>query len=366
MTDQRPGASTPAGPADPTRVETAEEPSMVDAPVRWSGAAPVPPPAPKKPRWSRRPSPEAAAGADPTDWATIPPVDPWEGQDTPIDPFPVVLEMPEPPPAVTAPPPPPKISKNPKISKKERRARERAERELVEARERMARQRLVPVTPPVSRLPVQTRPALPEPPPWVPREPRRPLPAPPRRKRRWGRRFALLSLFGLVCCCGGPIAWFQFPAARQYPVRADLPSTFADLSRRDDSDSTRAADRLAEELRAANARTDQVFTGVYGDGRGKRVTVFGVTGWRFTPGSDVRTELDRLADDFRLSGVRSFDLGEPGAHESCGVGRLNGDAVVVCSWADHGSLATVLLTRRSLSDSADLVGRLRSTVLSPG
>ena len=91
-----------------------------------------------------------------------------------------------------------------------------------------------------------------------------------------------------------------------------------------------------------------------------------MTGWRFTPGNDVRAQLDRLAGDFRLSGVQSFDLGEFGAHESCGVGRQDGTAVVVCAWADHGSLATVLLTRRSLTDSADLVARLRSTVLSPG
>jgi len=40
--------------------------------------------------------------------------------------------------------------------------------------------------------------------------------------------------------------------------------------------------------------------------------------------------------------------------------------VVVCAWADHGSMATVLLTRRSIEESADLVSRLRSAVLTPG
>jgi hypothetical protein len=170
----------------------------------------------------------------------------------------------------------------------------------------------------------------------------------------------------VLCCCGLPFAYFQFPAARQYPVTADLPTSFSDLSLRDDSDSKRAADRLAAELRAADSNNGSPFAGVYGDSRGKRVTVFGITGFRFTPQSDVRTQLDRLSDDFDLSGVRSFSLGETGAHESCGIGRADGNAVVVCAWADHGSMATVLLTRRSISDSADLVSRLRSEVLTPG
>jgi hypothetical protein len=67
-----------------------------------------------------------------------------------------------------------------------------------------------------------------------------------------------------------------------------------------------------------------------------------------------------------LSGVQSFDLGETGAHERCGAGRVDDISVVVCAWADHGSLATVLLTRRSIDDSAELVGQLRNAVLTPG
>jgi hypothetical protein len=40
--------------------------------------------------------------------------------------------------------------------------------------------------------------------------------------------------------------------------------------------------------------------------------------------------------------------------------------VVVCAWADHGSLGTVLLTRRNVTESAKLVGVLRSAVLTRG
>jgi hypothetical protein len=348
MADQQPGEPTP---------EAAGDPSTVDAPVRWSGSAAVPPPGPKKSRWPRRrdePDPEPTA-VDPHDWAAMPPVDPWAGQDTPWDAFPLAPidppaaplpptridaapapVAPAPVPVAPAPPVPKKAPKPPKLSQK------------------------------ANRLPVQARP-VPAPPPWAarPQQAPRPLP-PPRKKRRWGRRIALLSLLGIVCCCGAPALYLSFPAARQYPVSAVLPSSFADLDRRDDGTSRQAADRLVQQLLDTGAKTDDVFAGVYGDGRGKRVTVFGVTGLRFTPATDVRDQLDRVATDFDLSDVRAFGTGEPGAYERCGTGRSGDTSVVVCAWADHGSLATVLLTRRSMNDSADLVAQLRSAVLTPG
>jgi hypothetical protein len=145
-------------------------------------------------------------------------------------------------------------------------------------------------------------------------------------------------------------------------VTAVLPQSFLDLDRRDDDASQRAADRLAQEA----SEPGRAFAAIYGDGSGKRVTVFGVTGWRLDPGKDVRTELDRLSGDFHLGTVKSFPAGEFGVYEQCGVGRSSGNAVVVCAWADHGSLATVLLTRRSLQESAGLVDQLRGAVLAPG
>jgi hypothetical protein len=38
----------------------------------------------------------------------------------------------------------------------------------------------------------------------------------------------------------------------------------------------------------------------------------------------------------------------------------------VCGWADHGSLATGVFTRRSVDDSATLLERIRGTIVSRG
>jgi hypothetical protein len=364
MADQQPG-DTPAA-AEPTRVGPGEaEPSTVDAPARWSGKATVPPPSAKRTWWSRR----TPGLADEDDWATTPPQDPWAEQDTPWDTMPPVPEVipptridhPQMPPTrleplasplpfaappPTAPPPPP---------------RRRWRRKQKSAPPAPANR--IPVAPrPLPPHPVQARP-LP-PPNWRPPNlhppNQRPLPPPPRRRRRWPRNLALFTLFSVVCCCGIP-ACFAWPASRQYPVSAVLPQSVADLDLRDDGASRRAADRLAEQLSDANA-----FAGIYTDGNGKRVTIFGITGLRLTPKADVEATVRHLTNEYKIRDVQSFDVGEPGVHERCGVGKVSGSSVVVCAWADHGSLATVLLTRRSVTDSAKLTGTLRSAVLTRG
>jgi len=175
----------------------------------------------------------------------------------------------------------------------------------------------------------------------------------------------MFTLLSVLCCCGVP-AYYAWPAARQYPVTAKLPTSVADLNLRDDGASQRAVQKLTQELRDANASVHDVFAGIYVDRAGKRVTLFGTTGLRLTPGTDINAELQHLSTQYHIHDIQPFDLGETGAHERCGVGDASGTSVVVCAWADHGSLATVLLTRRSVADSAELVGILRSAVLTRG
>jgi hypothetical protein len=430
MADQQPGDRTPAaGEPDETRAAAGGS-STEDAPARWSGSAAVPQPGPKKSRNSRRaarfaredtdvarsggpseepsdePSDEPSEERDPTavdpyDWASMPPVDPWADQDTPWDAFPLGPDPTLPP--ATLPPEPPmpptrvdrpartRIDGTPSATPAptalplaapapagpppaaQPQAAQRPAPPAPPKKSRWGRKPRPanPAAPPINRVQrprtasEQSRP-LPPAPPWIQRPPQRPLPPPRRRRRRWGRRFGLFGLLGLLCCCGLPLAYLNVPAARQYPVNAVLPDSFLDLNKRNDDSSKEAAARLAGELQDAGGKADDTFAGIYGDGDGKRVTVFGVTGWRLDPGHDVQAELDRLSDEFGLKRVQSFPAGGLGVHEECGVGHSDGDTVVVCAWADHGSLATVLLTRRSLKESAELVEQLRSTVLTPG
>lgn len=367
-------------PADPT----------APAPVRWSGSAVAPPPAPRRSRWD---------DAD-DDWAVAPAVDPWADQDTPwdqglppaaalpptltgppvplppptlLEPPPVAQSAPTPPPAAVpqapaavpqgqpAPPPPPPAAAQARPASPAGGTRGAKPRSWAAARPGAG-----PPTTSPSRRAVTPRRQNPAPPPVpAPRREWNPPPRPIRRKRRWPANLALFSLLSLVCCCGVP-AYYAWPATRQYPVSATLPDTVADLTLRTDDASKTAAAKLSEQMRDQNASVEGTFAGIYGDRNGKRVTVFGVTGLRLAPGSDAQKQLDSLSGTYGLGQIKSFDPGESGVHEVCGVGRDQKTSIVVCAWADHGSLATVLFTRRSLEDSAELVDVLRSAVLTRG
>jgi hypothetical protein len=365
MADEQPGEeATAAVPRDRTRVDPApDESSTVDAPVRWSGSAAVPATGPKKAWWSRSPAAEDEPDDEPDHRAMTPPVDPWEGQDTPWDPMPLPPEVPLPPTRIEQPPTPPTYPASPPTGLAPPPRKRRWNRKARPAPQE-----------PANRLPVAPRPAVVYPPPppqyqgrvgqaprGLPPPNQRPLPPPPpRRRRRWPRNLAVFTVLSALCCCGVP-ALLVWPAAGQYPVTAVLPDSVSDLDRRDDAASVRAAQRLSEELSSADA-----FAAIYSDGNGKRVTIFGTTGLRLTPKQDVEAQIAHLTPDYDIRDVRSYDLGVSGVHERCGVGRTGGSTVTVCAWADHGSLATVLMTRRSVADSAELTGVLRRAVLIRG
>lgn len=375
----------------------------------------------------QQPPAQPPAPADPwagtEDWSHTPPVDPWADHDTPLDvfePFPEALPPtridapptpaapaatpaplpptrvdppagppPLPPTRIDPPAAPPPTRVDPPATRVDPPAAPQPAAPQPAAPPAPSGPKSPPPAPPrkrglfrrseknpqpaANRVPVQPRtappaPARPLPPGYAQRaQPKsRPLPPPrPRRKRRWGRRLLAFTLLSALCCCGVP-AYFAYPAAQQYPVTAALPQTIADLDLRDTDTTRQALDRLTGQLSGtALVTSGDPFAGVYADGNGKRVTVFGSTGFRLTPESDVEDQLARLTDEFSLTTITAYDLGVTGAHERCGVGRSGDSGVVVCAWADHGSLAAAIFTRRAEDESADLTAVLREQILTP-
>ncbi|MEU8047819.1 hypothetical protein AB0B71_27215 [Micromonospora echinofusca] len=353
-----------------------EQPAEPPAP-RWSGSAAVPPPKPRKRAWGEsaeiRPVPAPAPPPEQPEHLT--PVDPWAGADTggwdlpppppptPTLPYPVA-PSPRPhsgPPAAPvhspAPPEPPRPAP-PRVSHP------------------AAPPPAYPVSPPpvaypVSPPPAPARPAPPPPtPPAPPRQRRAPAPPPgpqapqgyapkpTRRRRRW----PWILLLMLACCCGCP-AYYGVPMASQYPADAALPAEVADLRLRDDNTSKATAKQLETEVRKAHWLAEDTFAGVYSTAAGKRVTLFGGTGFRFTPESDAEDEMTRLTGQYSLGEAQVVDTGVRGRHQRCAVGRADGQDVVVCTSVDHGSIATAVFTRLSLDDSAALLGTLREQVV---
>ncbi|MFD0742222.1 hypothetical protein ACFQ1L_10505 [Phytohabitans flavus] len=389
----------PGSDPDPTRPEHREdEPTAVTPPAdddgvsgvkptlkeppRWSGSAAVPPPSEKKrKRWLATAHdlevPGPAPSPPPRDptmqmseeerraYESGAPVDPWADADPLDQPYPrTLLDVPHAPPLALPPAPPPQP---PALPPARRQAAPPPPPPPPPAHlpARQVGQPLPDVRKPPKKRKSRKGPPPPPlqgpPPGWQPPQGYVPV-AVRRRRRKWPWVFLFLTL---ACCCGCP-AYFGKPMWEQYPASASLPAEISDLSLRDDAASKRVVTQLKTDLRGAHVLAEDTFAGVYSDGAGKRVMLFGTTGFRFSPESDLEKEITRLTERYGLRQVESIDTGTRGEYLRCGVGKEGQATVAVCGWADHGSLATGVFTRRSVDDSATLMERLRGTIVSRG
>jgi hypothetical protein len=168
----------------------------------------------------------------------------------------------------------------------------------------------------------------------------------------------LLLTFG--CCCACP-AYYLTPIWRQYPASATITSEVAGLTLRDEPEVTR---RLEARARGQNWFAEDTFAARYDGGPGWLVTVYGSTGFRLTPESDLDAEIARLTEDFAMSeGAQEVEAGDAGGHQRCGVGAADGDDLVVCAWADHGSFGVATFSAGSIERSAETLRELRTTII---
>ncbi|PWU43171.1 hypothetical protein DLE60_34335 [Micromonospora globispora] len=173
-----------------------------------------------------------------------------------------------------------------------------------------------------------------------------------------------MLLLSVACCCGAPL-WWAKPLTEQYPASAALPDEVAGLRLREDERSQATAEKLEAEVRQAHVLAEDTFAGVYTTSDGKRVTVFGGTGFRLSPESDANAEIARLTDRYQLASAVPVQTRVRGRYERCAVGAADGDTVVVCTSVDHGSLTTGVFTRLSVDDSGRLLNVLRRQIVTP-
>lgn len=152
---------------------------------------------------------------------------------------------------------------------------------------------------------------------------------------------------------------------RQYPATASLPDRAAGLTLRDDASARRTVRELKGRARSRNWLAEDTFAAVYDGGPGWRVTVYGTTGFRLTPEHDLKSEISEVTGEYALTGVRDVDAGPLGGYARCGVGTGTGNDpdLVLCAWADHGSLGVVTFSAGSIKQSAKTLQELRSKII---
>jgi hypothetical protein len=182
-------------------------------------------------------------------------------------------------------------------------------------------------------------------------------------RRRKVRKWPWLFLLSALCCC-----YFGKPVLDQAQVSVVQPATVADLTVRDDPASQRTAERLKVTMRTVHWLARDTFGALYSDANGKDVTVFGATGFWLDTEGNADKEIRRIGDTYSLdfATLQSPKSQERGEARRCAVGTAAGDSVVVCTWADHGSIGTGIFTRLDINDSNALLTRLREAIVDRG
>jgi hypothetical protein len=186
----------------------------------------------------------------------------------------------------------------------------------------------------------------------------------PRRRRT--RLIVLGSLLtvGLVgAAFVGTVGW---RVTQQKDARLDTPPEVAGLR----LDQSARAQETAEYLQTAiGARIDldQSIGVVYTDPASaeRSVLLFGGTTLIWTPGSDLDTLFELLADDNgAVKDLHEVDAGDLGGVMKCGESVAPEGNTTVCGWADHGSVVLALLPGRTQEQGAALLRDIRGTIQS--
>jgi hypothetical protein len=188
------------------------------------------------------------------------------------------------------------------------------------------------------------------------------------RRRRWPWVLATLAVL-LAACCACCVSWF-WPYASQHPASVALPPQAAGLVRLNDRASLDATRQLEVRVRAQHWLAEDVFAAVYAEPRtGQRpVTIFGTTLFLLDPKGSLKAGFDGLTDELHLTHVRDVPAGPAGGYQRCAAGRRPGrdggeEAVAVCGWADHGSIAIGVFSGRTVEQSAGLLRQLREQLV---
>lgn len=174
-----------------------------------------------------------------------------------------------------------------------------------------------------------------------------------------------MLLLTIGCCCGCP-AYFVAPMWQQYPATAGTPTEIGGLTRGDNAASRRIVRDLQAKARSRNWLAEETFAAVYDGGPGWQVRVYGTTGFRLTPERDLESEISEVTAEYALTEVREVDAGPLGGYQRCGFGETDRDDLVLCAWADHGSLGVATFSAGSLDDSAETLRELRESMITQG
>jgi hypothetical protein len=187
----------------------------------------------------------------------------------------------------------------------------------------------------------------------------------PSRRHRLSNRVVILGVLAgilvMVVIIGG-VAWHFL--AGQESIALKPPASVAGLTLDTSEDAQQTSDYLRN---AVGAKTDlnNPIGVVYQDSSDpdRDVLLFGGTRLLINPTKDLDQAFSLMDDKSgSVSGVHDVPAGPLGGVMRCGMSTGDGGPVVVCGWADRGSLVMGLFYGRTPDEAAQLLRELRSAI----
>jgi hypothetical protein len=177
---------------------------------------------------------------------------------------------------------------------------------------------------------------------------------------------AVVGVIALGCCGVGAV--LAAPILKEYPATVAVPADLAGMEKQQNADADRLGASMSAELKKT-AKADSAVAGLYsasGDPQ-HPVLVLGASGLLLSPSNEVDKAFKGMnTAGLWVSNVAPYDAGSLGGIVKCGTGKVPGTSLVVCAWADHGSLGMAIFYNRPIADSAGLFQKVREGMLTRG
>ena len=181
------------------------------------------------------------------------------------------------------------------------------------------------------------------------------------------RRKVLLLLGGLAVAAAaasaaiyGPTAW---RISQEKNTSLSTPEQVGGLRLDDSQQAKDTADYLRDALGAAISLKESIGA-VYSDANAptKSVILVGGTATFREPDQELTKAFGLLSgENGQVQNVSTVPPGDLGGTMKCGT-TPGADALVICGWADHGSIVMGMFPGREVGESAELLRNLRSTI----